>query len=171
MASRNNPALNIGLCTALFLNICTVKAASPPAKVAADEAVVLTGWLHVDDLTMTDVVVEVELNGTVQIAPVSANGRFTVTLPQNTEAVLRFEKPGHIAKEVTVDTHHMQAGGPTQRTRKLSFAVILELERRMGGLTYAGPVGNIGFEEGGGCVAVAHDRSLVPARRNAPMVF
>lgn len=171
MEQRNLPAPSIGLCAALLLTISTVNAAGPPTKAGTEEAVVLTGWLHVDDLTMTDVVVEVEVNGTVQVAPVSENGRFTVMLPADAEAVLRFEKPGHVPKEVTVNTHYLQYGGPRQRTRKVSFAVILELERRMAGLTYAGPVGSIGFEEGGGCLAVAHERSLVPARRHAPMVF
>ena len=157
----------LGLCAALSLSVSPSHAAAPPVN----EAVVLTAWLHVDDLSMSDVVVEVEVNGTVHIAPVAENGRITVSLPADAEAVLRFEKPGHVSKEVTVDTRHVLRGGPDQRKRKISFAVILELERRMGGLTYAGPVGIIGFDPEGGCVAVAHDRTLVPARRHAPMVF
>jgi|LakMenEpi03Aug12_release.lakeMendotaPanAssembly.Ray.scaffolds.fasta_scaffold499596_1 hypothetical protein len=157
----------LGLCAALFLSVCSSHAAAPPANAT----VILTAWLHVDDLSMTDVVVEVEVNGTVHLAAVAENGRVTVSLPLDAEAVLRFEKPGYVSKEVTVDTRHVHRGGSDQRKRKISFAVILEAERRMGGLTYAGPVGVIGFDPAGGYVAVTHDRQLVPARRHTPMVF
>jgi hypothetical protein len=85
---------------------------------------------------------------------------------------LRFEKPGHVTKEVTVDTRHVQDGDfGGQRRRQVKLAVIMEQERFMAGLTYAGPVGNLGFEPGGGCVAVAHTRSVVPAKRRAAMEF
>ena len=85
--------------------------------------------------------------------------------------MLRFEKPGHVSKEVKVDTRHVLRGGPDQRKRKISFAVILELECRMGGPTDARPVANIGFAPEGGCVAVEHDRQLVPTSRHTLMVF
>jgi hypothetical protein len=41
----------------------------------------------------------------------------------------------------------------------------------MAGFRYQGPVGSIGFDQGGGCLAIARDRKLVPARRQATMVF
>lgn len=119
---------------------------------------------------MADVVVEIEVNGTVRTASVSENGRFNITLPADVEAKLRFEKPGHLSKEVLVDTRNSQDGDFTQRTRRLKFAVVMQLERRMGNWNYNGPVGAIGFEDGG-CLAVQHDRELVPAERIKPMVF
>ncbi len=76
--------------------------------------------------------------------------------------MLHFEKPGHVSMEVTVLARHVQRGRPDQRKRKISFAVILEQGRRMGGLTYARPVGIIGFDPEGGCVAVEYDRQLCP---------
>lgn len=156
---------------AAFIRATAALAVAPPAPLA-ENAVELTGWLVVDDLSMTDALVEVEVNGTLLTAPVSPNGRFTISLPANTEAVLRFEKPGHLTKEVLVDTRHLRDGAFGRTTaRRVRFAVVLELERRMGGLRYTGPVGRIGFEEGGGCVAVQHTRTLVPARRQATMVF
>lgn len=160
-----------GICAALLLGLCGSATAAPPGTPPAEEAVVLTGWLHVDDYSMADVVLEVHVNGAVRKASVSETGRFSVSLPADVEAVLRFEKPGHLSKEVLVDTRHAGDGSFEQRTRRLKFAVIMQLERHMGNWTYNGPVGSIGFEQGGGCVAVQHDRNLVPADRHKPMVF
>lgn len=170
MTTRNTLTSTLGLLTASLL--CTsAYAATPPSEPAAAEAVVLTGWLHVEDYTMEDVLVEWEVNGTTSTAHVSENGRFTVALPPNTEVTLRFEKPEHLTKEVVVDTRNIRDGGFSEKKhRKVSFAVIMQLERRMGGLTYPGPVGSIGFEQGGGCLAVEHNKTLVPAKQG-PMVF
>jgi len=137
----------------------------------SNDAVVLTGWLHVEDHFMADVVIEVEVNGTFRTARVSENGRFTVTLPADAEATLRFEKPGHLTKEVVVDTRNAQEGLPGHRARRVKFAVIMQMERHMGNWTYSGPVGGLSFEQGGGCLSVHHDRTLVPADRFRPMVF
>lgn len=147
-------------------------AAPPPAGRAANATVELTGWLHVDDAEMGDVVLRVEVNGEVHTAQVSGSGRFDVDLPADAAATLRFEKPGHVTKEVTVDTRNVQDGSfTTQKKRQVKLAVIMEQVRFMAGLTYAGPVGNIGFEQGGGCVAVAHTRALTEAKRRAAMEF
>ncbi|MBK7268041.1 MAG: hypothetical protein IPI07_00480 [Flavobacteriales bacterium] len=175
MEPRNTPFLSAGLLVALVLPFGIAQAAtppsSPPTAAASEEAVVITGWLQVEGLTMKDVIVEVEVNGTTRIAPVSETGRFTVELPANAEVLLRFEKPGHLSKEVTVDTRYAGNGKGGQKKRHVKFGVIMELERWMGGLTYAGPVGSIGFDQGGGCLAVEHDRTMVPAEQRRPMVF
>lgn len=148
-----------------------VQAAPPPAGRASDATVELTGWLHVEDLTMKDVVLEIEVNGTVRTAHVSESGKFNIDLPADAAVTLRFEKPGHVPKEVTVDTRNVEDGSFSgQKKRHVKFAVIMELERFMAGLAYTGPVGNIGFEQGGGCVAVAHTRQVAPARK-ADMEF
>ncbi len=147
--------------------------ASGPKPVApADEAVLLTGWLHADNLNMADVTVAVEVGGQSMAAIVAENGRFTISLPANTAAVLRIEKPGHLTKEVTVDTRFLKDGEVgQQRKRHVNFAVILDPVRLMGGLVYPGPVGTIGFDAGGGCVAVARDNRRIPARKQALMEF
>ncbi len=160
-----------GLAGALLLLQAGSVRALPPGAPPLKEAVVLTGWLHVEDHTMTDVILEVEVNGTIRTATVSETGRFSVTLPADVEATLRFEKPGHLSKEVVVDTRHAGDGTFEQRTRKLKFAVVMQLERHMGNWIYNGPVGSIAFEQGGGCLAVQHDNALVPADRHKPMVF
>jgi hypothetical protein len=162
----------LSLLVLITLSTAGVQAAPPPASRAANATVELTGWLHVEDLTMKDVVLEVEVNGTVRTAHVSESGRFNIDLPADAAATLRFEKPGHVTKEVTVDTRNVQDGAfTTQKKRHLKFAVIMELERFMAGLTYAGPVGNLGFEQGGGCVAVAHTREMTETKRRAAMEF
>ncbi len=170
MEKRTPITLHTGLCAALLMHIGFVQAGSPPASPPVNE-VVLTGWLYVEDHTMADVVLEVEVNGRSHMAQVSENGRFTVTLPGEAEVLLRFEKPGHLTKEVLVDTRHAGDGTFGQKTRRVKFAVVMELERHMAGLTYNGPVGSIGFDHGGGCLAVSHDRNMVPARRAKQMVF
>lgn len=120
---------------------------------------------------MEGVVLEVLVNGITQRGHVSESGRFTVLLPAETEAILRFQKEGHLTKEILVDTRHARDGEPGQRDRRVKFAVIMQKESHMAGYTYPGPVGAIGFESGGGCLAIAHDRALVPAPKQRPMVF
>lgn len=162
----------LSLLVLVIVSSAGVQGAPPPASRATDATVQITGWLHVEDLTMKDVLLEVEVQGTVRMAHVSESGKFTFDLPGGTAATLRFEKPGHVTKEVTVDTHNVQDGSFTANKRRhVKLAVVMELERFMAGLTYAGPVGNIAFEQGGGCVAVAHTRSTVPADRRRAMEF
>jgi hypothetical protein len=155
---------------ALFTAASPVYADFPAAPVEAG-TVELTGWLHVDDLSFDLTTVEADVNGMVLFAPVSRTGRFSLTLPVNAQAVLRFEHPGHLPKEVKVDTHFAGDGAVGQHARHLTFAVVLERERHMAGLDYAGPVGTIAFEKGGGCAAITKDRKLVPSRRQKPIVF
>lgn len=145
--------------------------ASSPYTPPAEDAVTLTGWVHVEDLSFDNTRVKLEVNGEEHIVPLSPLGRFDINLPVGTEAVLRFEHPGHLAKEVVVDTHDARAGEFKDGTRHLKLAIILELERLMAGMKYAGPVGNIAFDKQGGCVAVDHTRKMVVGRKNEPMVF
>lgn len=148
--------------------------ADPPSGPLKLDVVNLTAWLHVEDLTMADVVVELEIDGEVQRGSVGENGRFELSLPADVRALLRFTKPGHLPKEVVVDTYHVNEGGFDGKTRNVSFAVILEAERHMAGLTYPGPVGGLRFEQGGGCLAVDHDQRKVPAhavQRETIVVF
>lgn len=161
------------LAATLFMTTSNALAGAPSGPVKLD-VVNLTAWLHVDDLTMADVVVELEIDGDVQRGVVGENGRFELSLPADVQALLRFTKPGHLPKEVVVDTRHVNEGGFDGKTRNVSFAVILEAERHMAGLTYPGPVGSLRFEQGGGCLAVDHDQRKVPAhavQRETIVVF
>jgi len=163
--------------TAIFVGAAVnVRADEPPAtgrsRIIAPGAVDLTGWLHVEAYDFEGTTVLVTINGERRIVPVSRSGRIDIVLPAETEAVLRFEHPGHLSKEVLVDTRHARIGIPAG-ARHVSFAVILEESRLMGGQVYAGPVANFGFDKEGGCVDVKHTRSMVVGRpgNNSPMVF
>ena len=168
MELRKHLLPSAALVALLFATTTTALAEEPPATA---ESVVLTGWLHVEDLSFDLTTVEADVNGAVLYAAVSKTGRFTLNLPINANAVLRFEHPGHLPKQVLVDTHFADAGEIGQHTRHISFAVVLEPERHMAGLDYAGPVGSIAFDKGGGCAAITKERTLVPSRRQKPMVF
>jgi len=120
---------------------------------------------------MDDVVLAVNMDGGSQQVPVSKTGRFIMDMPDNMEATLHFEKPGHVPKDVTVDTHYAGMGWPGQDTRQVKFAVILHPERAMAGLRYPGPVGSIGFDPSTGSLTATHDLTVVPARRKETMEF
>lgn len=163
--------LFLSLAAGLTLGQPSTLLAEAPSRPDATSDVILTGWLHVEDYFMDDMVVRIEVDGTTRTAPVSANGRFEIALPADREVVLRFEKPGHLAKEVVVNTSHARSGEPGKRKRHVRFAVIMELERHMAGFGYHSPVGTIGFDPDGGCLAVEHHREKVPPSRHKPMEF
>lgn len=163
--------MNILHLSAMFIVATSVSAIAPPGAPALAADVELTGWLHVDDHTFDLTTVEVEVDGAVLFAPVSRTGRFQVILPANTEARLRFEHPAHLPKEVLVDTHHARTGEAGRSKRRISFAVVLDPERHMGGQVYAGPVASFAFDATDGELLVTHSKLVVPARRGKPMVF
>ncbi|MBK6628277.1 MAG: hypothetical protein IPJ87_07055 [Flavobacteriales bacterium] len=155
---------------ASFIPFTAAQADPPPAPLAST-TVELIGWLHVEALSFDQATVEVQVGGSVHTATVSRTGRFDVLLPADTEVLVRFEHPGHLSKEVVVDTHHAERSHDGKGPRQLRMGVVLELEKRMGGLAYAGPVGRLAFDAEGGCVAVEHTRRMTPARRSKAVVF
>lgn len=169
-AMRTN-RLFLSLAAGLTLGQPRALLADAPPRPGSNAEVILTGWLHVEDYFMDDMVVRIEVEGTTRTAPVSANGRFEISLPADAEVVLRFEKPGHLAKEVVVNTSHVRLGESSKHKRHVRFAVIMELERHMAGFGYHNPVGTIGFDPDGGCLAVQHHREKIPPSRHQPMEF
>jgi hypothetical protein len=173
MRTRNFPFLMAASMALITSASNSLRAAGPPPASAFDEAVELTGWLHVEDFDFDDATVLLEVNGEIRSVPISKTGRIDISLPVGTEAVLRFEHPGYLTKELLVDTRHARDGYLGRDVRHVRFAVILEEVRLMAGLDYAGPVGNIGFDKEGGCLAIEHTRKLVVGRSRSkkPMVF
>ncbi len=166
------PAPLVAAATILSLmSFIPCRADGPAAVPPVSKKVVLTGWLQVTDYDFALTSVEAEVDGVVMYPAVSRNGRFQVELPTNTKATFRFEHPGHVPKEVVVDTHFANDGGFVEQTRHIRIGVVLEQERHMAGLTYAGPVGNVGFDKGGGCVVVEKTRKMVPVRRGKAVEF
>lgn len=165
------PVLPFAAAAALFIGQ-NARAEGPPYAPAYEEAVTLTGWLHVEELGFEKASVRLEVNGETLSVPISESGRIDVSLPSGVEAVLRFDHPGHVTKEVVVDTRFAKVGDPGKHLRHVKFAVILEKDYFHDGLAYAGPVGNIGFDAQGGCLAIEHNsKRLVVGRKNQPMVF
>lgn len=146
-------------------------AADPLTRPVDLGAVVLTGWLHVEDVDFDEATVLVEVNGEVRSAPVSSSGRFEIFLPVGTEVKLRFEHPGHLTKEVIIDTRNAHEGGRGKRQRRVRFAVVLDAERNMAGDHGTPNVGSIGFEKESGQLDPQNTRKLAVGRRNKQMVF
>lgn len=168
---RTLSPFNASLGTAMLASMLFASIGSFAAPGSNLDAVHITGWVHVEDIGFEKTKVLLHIKGEEHWVPITPMGRFDIDLPVGAEAVLRFEHPGHLAKEVVVDTHDANAGEFEDGTRRLRMAVILELERLMAGQKYAGPVGNIAFDKDGGCVALDHTRRMVVGRTNEPMVF
>ncbi len=163
----NIPLEAVALAALLALFGLSVFAA--PTNEAPDR-VLLTGWLHVEDRTVEDLVLVVELDGEHCLyAEVRGSGRFIVEVPANSRAVLRFDKPGHLSKEVVVDTRNALASSKAQRAnRRIDFDVVLEPEEKRPGRRYDGPVGSLRFVKGTGSMKVGHDLRVVAAEALAP---
>ena len=143
-------------------------AAPPPA--AYMNQVTLTAWLDVDGGLATDVIVEVDVNGTKDWGRPDDKGRVDLVLPADAVAMISFRKPGHLTKMVSVDTHNMEAGAFKGKQRNLAFGVKLDAITDNEGLVYAGPVGVLAFAANGD-VMVEHDQQLVPERQQKTVVF
>lgn len=135
-----------------------------PSTLRADarELIEITGRILLDGETAADAVLIIEVNDLDCIPfDLEADGRFTLSLPVNSKANIRFEKPGYLSKEVTVDTRHALLTKDAVKENKLvRFDVQMQPEPdalRM----YAGPVGTISFVKGSGLMKVRYDRTLI----------
>ncbi len=165
MKSRNLPTLEAVALAALLAIAGLSLFAAPflPPAVAATEEVLFTGWLHVDDHNVSDLVLSVTVDGDRCLyAEVDGAGRFSVWVPIGSQALLSFEKPGHLIKEVTVDTRNSMNTRTAQRAnRKVKFDVVLEPIEQRPGRKYEGPVGSLSFVNGSGTMKVTHDLRVV----------
>ncbi|MBL0129640.1 MAG: hypothetical protein IPP83_19800 [Flavobacteriales bacterium] len=145
---------------AAALALLALTALSAPAT-TRDE-VVLTGWLQVEDHNAADIVLSAEVNDNCLYAEVEGSGRFSLSVPAGSRVVLTFSKPGHLTKEVVVDTRNALATPQAERTnRKVRFDVVLEPVRKRPGCKYDGPVGSLAFVNGSGTMKVKHTFSVV----------
>lgn len=164
MEKRISLSCEAAFLTALFALIGLSLFASPSPVLVRDE-IVITGWLHADDGRMDDAVLVVELEGEhCLFAELFDNGQFFFRLPVGAKATLFFTKPGHLPKEVVVDTHNaLNTPRALRENRKVKFEVVLEPERKRPGRVYDGPVGSIQFVNGTGTMKVKHDLRVVAA--------
>ena len=164
MEKRLSLSCEAALLTALFALIGLSLFAGPSPVIVRDE-VRITGWLHSKDGRMDNAVLVVELEGeSCLYTELAFNGRFAFTVPLNAKARLIFLKPGHLAKEVDVDTRNALNTPQAERlNRKVEFDVVLENEEQRPGRRYEGPVGSITFLNGTGNMKVKHDLRVVAA--------
>lgn len=165
MEKRLNLTFEAALLLALFalLGLSLVASPVPPRN-----EVLISGWLLADEDRMDDAVLVVELEGRdCLFAELFDNGQFFFRLPVGTKATLLFIKPGHLPKEVVVDTHNAMITPKAQReNRKVRFEVVLEEESMRPGRRYEGPVGSIHFVRGTGTMKVKHDLRVVADDRS-----
>ena len=95
-------------------------------------------------------------------AGVESPGRFTVVLPVGHQVTLSFSKPGHLPKEVVIDTRYSMMTEKAQRAnRKVKFDVVMEPLEKRPGRKYDGPVGSLSFFRGTGTMKVKHNLRVV----------
>lgn len=163
MEKRRDLTIEVTILIAM-LALCslTLFGASRPGS---PEEVLLTGWLHVEDRYVGDLVLVVELDGErCSYAEVLPNGRFIISVPLGSEVLLAFIKPGHLSKEVSVNTRNaLNTRRSRHDNRTVKFDVVLEPMAKRAGRVYNGPVGSLSFVNGSGYMKVRHDPKLVAA--------
>ena len=164
MKKRFNITFATALLIAMFALFALSLAASPVPPVSGDR-VRISGWLHADNIRQDDAILVVEMNGEHCLAAeLHDNGQFFLTLPVGAQSRLIFTKPGHLPKEVEVNTRNAMNTSKAERmNRKVEFNVVLETEEQRPGLQYDGPVGAITFVNGTGTMKVRHDQRVVAA--------
>jgi hypothetical protein len=162
MEKRLSPTLEAAVLTALLALMGLSLFAAPGASRSGE--VVITGRLHADASAMDDAFLVVEVDGRYcHPVRLTGHGRFTVVLPAGAEARFQFEKPGHVAKEVLIDTRNLDGRGRSNyKAHKVDFDVVLEPENALRGRAYTGPVGAIAFTKGSGTVQVQHHKRMTP---------
>jgi hypothetical protein len=162
MEKRLHFSCEAALLTALFALLALSLFAAPVAP-ARPDAIRVAGQLYITEGHLADAVLVVELEGEHCLAAqLDAHGRFTMDLPMNSRVRLHFIQPGHLPKEVLVDTRNaLNTPKALRENRKVKFEVVLESEEQRPGLKYDGPVGAIRFVNGTGTMKVLHDLRVV----------
>ncbi|MBK8499050.1 MAG: hypothetical protein IPL52_09580 [Flavobacteriales bacterium] len=164
MKTRNIPTLEaVALAAILAIAGLSLIAAPMLATPTAPEEVIFTGWLHVDDNSVDDLVLVVTVDeDRCLYAEVEGSGRFVISVPVGCRAMLSFFKPGHLTKEVEIDTRNSMNTSKAQRAnKKVKFDVVMEAVEKRPGRKYEGPVGSLSFVRGTGTMKVKHDLRVV----------
>lgn len=155
-------ALHFRAAAIAMIAASTILPTNAEAGLGLPDEVVFTGWLRVEDHNVDDLVLVVEVAESCLYAEVLPNGRFTATVPVGSQARLAFIKPGHLTKEVDLDTRNSMSNSKAARAnRTVKFDVVLEPEAKRPGRKYEGPVGSLGFNKGTGSTRVRHTLNFV----------
>jgi hypothetical protein len=107
-----------------------------------------------DDDFSTARVLVISASGTQEL-DVKADGRYNITVCAKEPVLLRFEKGGHITKEVKLNTNNIFASKMAiKKNRILRFNVELMPENFGVDLAFIAPVGEIRFLNGSGLMKV-----------------
>lgn len=162
--SRSFP-VEAALLTAVAALLCLGLFAAP-AERCANAEVLVSGSLLIPDRSYDGLLLVVEVDGEYcRPARLDRRGRFQASIPAGSSARLHFMKPGHLPKEVVVDTRDMAGSDPcSYAPRKVSFDVRLEREERALGKAYDGPVGTVAFTKGSNLSRVRHHKRYAALR-------
>lgn len=139
-----------------------------PMVIEAQDQVVIRGKILCDVACTNHTFEVLEVSDWICLPlDIKASGQFTIKLAIGDRACLRFEQEGYLTKEVVVDTKHANLTRKAARkNRSLHFDVQMTPLLPDKDLVYAGPVGNISFQEKTGLMKVQFDRSMVQRNRN-----
>ncbi|MBK8340397.1 MAG: hypothetical protein IPK99_10600 [Flavobacteriales bacterium] len=100
-------------------------------------------------------------DGSTDSLAISANGKFNITVEENTRVLLTFKQNGYITKVVEVNTVNCFPKFKADTDRSVRFDVQLLPQSPNNDLAFAAPVGHITFTKGSGLMKVNYDHTLV----------
>jgi len=100
-------------------------------------------------------------DGSTDSLAITANGKFKITVEENTRVLLTFKQNGYITKVVEVNTVSCFPKFKTETERTVRFDVQLLPQSPSNDLAFAAPVGHITFTKGSGLMKVYYDHTLV----------
>ncbi|MBK6627032.1 MAG: hypothetical protein IPJ87_13595 [Flavobacteriales bacterium] len=119
----------------------------------AQTFVTFTGDVRMPDQDLHPVRMTVSDGHETMDVVLGRNGAYSFHIPVNERVTLTLESPGHITKEVSIDTHGVpEASGLFARTVRVAFDLELERQPDEMQLCYTGPVGAIAFTENDGTI-------------------
>lgn len=107
------------------------------------------------------VVVIDRANGTTDSLAITANGKFKITVEENSRVHLTFKQDGYITKVVEINTVNSFPKFKDETDRTVRFDVQLLPQSPSNDLAFAAPVGHITFTKGSGLMKVHYDHTLV----------
>ena len=100
-------------------------------------------------------------NGTTDSLAITANGKFKITVEENSRVHLTFKQDGYITKVVEINTVNSFPKFKDETDRTVRFDVQLLPQSPSNDLAFAAPVGHITFTKGSGLMKVHYDHTLV----------
>ena len=100
-------------------------------------------------------------DGSTDSLAITANGKFKITVEENSRVHLTFKQDGYITKVVEVNTVNSFPKFKNETDRTVRFDVQLLPQSPNNDLAFAAPVGHNTFTKGSGLMKVHYDHTLV----------